>query len=98
MCPSANSPPNSPSSRVSTKAFLSEEKWRTEKDSTANSDWSLHLTSFRNPQKDDFIPVDVRRRNSAARQILQNPSNNPDKSTIIHSQAPENPHDPLKST
>src|SRR5688572_11189742 len=40
------------------KGFLSEEKWRTEKDSTANSDWSLHLSSSPNPQKDDFIPVD----------------------------------------
>ncbi len=40
------------------KGFLSEEKWRTEKDSNANSDWSLHLSSSPNPQKDDFIPVD----------------------------------------
>ncbi|MGZ8901423.1 MAG: hypothetical protein ACXW3Z_15135 [Limisphaerales bacterium] len=40
------------------KGFLSEEKWRTQKDSTANSDWSLHLSSTPNPQKDDFVPVD----------------------------------------
>lgn len=40
------------------KGFLSEEKWRTEKDSPANSDWRDHLTASLNPEKDDFVPVD----------------------------------------
>ena len=166
------------------KGFLSEEKWRTEKDSPANNEWSTHFTSS-NAQKDDFIRMDeqgnpaepepltetdlarlaeldsnsqdkalakldysiaahgrdaahstgciygfsysfveqrieaykqqLRQRGITAAQAatearaaalkkpnaLQNTSNaadNPDKSTIIHSQPPANPHDPLKST
>jgi hypothetical protein len=40
------------------KGFLSEEKWRTDKDSRADAEWSRHLSSSPNPEKGDFTPID----------------------------------------
>jgi hypothetical protein len=40
------------------KGFLSEEKWRLEKDSRADAEWSLHLSGSPNPEKGDFTPID----------------------------------------
>ena len=40
------------------KGFLSEEKWRTVKDSPADIDWSLHLSTIGDSQKPDFVSID----------------------------------------
>lgn len=40
------------------KGFLSEEKWRTDKDSRADAEWSLHLQSAPLSDKGDFTRLD----------------------------------------
>jgi hypothetical protein len=88
------------------KGFLSEEKWRTEKDSPANEEWSLHLKGSQ-LALDDFVHLDEHGNPTALDPLteaehaalkrpkaLQNPSTsteNPDKSTYIQSQPPANP-------
>ena len=74
------------------KGFLSEEKWRTEKDSPAAQEWSLHLKGSQ-LALDDFVHLD-QEGNPTVPMHWQNSSRsaeNSDKSTYIQSQPPANP-------
>jgi hypothetical protein len=88
------------------KGFLSEEKWRTAKDSGADGEWSLHRIGGQHGLE-DFVPLDENghptepeplsetERAAAPRpKALENPSSSVDmldKSTSIQSQPPANP-------
>jgi hypothetical protein len=71
------------------RGFLSEEKWRTAKDSPANNEASL-LTSHRLSEMEDFVPLDEH--GHPASEFPPTGSEKPDKSTFIQLQPPANPH------
>jgi len=73
------------------RGFLSEEKWRTAKDSGADKEWSRHFSGCQHAILGDFVPVDEHGNPATA-------MDNPDKSTSIRSQPPANPPLSLKST